>query len=131
MEIEIDFSVSSHFLRLLNNSMTDHKLSEQEINNTITDVALRMALYCVRNTIIEDYHAKGKLSDMEMMAFNKEVVNKIYTFLQVAGNPKFKNNNILTFNSLGTLPGMFHKPFGWDSPILDKGALQTLKLLEK
>ena len=44
-------------------------------------LALLMAVSCVRNTIIEDYHAQGKLDDAEMMAFNKEVANKIYTFL--------------------------------------------------
>ena len=37
-----------------------------------------MTLNCVRNTIIENYHCQGKLSDDDMKAFNKEVVNRIY-----------------------------------------------------
>ena len=40
-----------------------------------------MAVNCVRSTIIEEYHAKRSLSDADMMAFNKEVGNKQYTFL--------------------------------------------------
>ncbi len=108
-----------------------YKLSEKEMDNTIADLSLRMALYCVRNTVIEDYHTQGKLSDSEMMALNKEVVNKIYTFLQIAGNPKFKKGNILTFNGLGTLPIRFYKPFGWDAPNLDKGVIELLRLLER
>jgi len=40
-----------------------------------------MAANCVRNTIIEDYHSQGKLTDEEMKAFNKEVASKLYTFL--------------------------------------------------
>jgi hypothetical protein len=44
-------------------------------------LALLIAVNCVRNTVIEDYHSDGKLSDAEMKAFNQEVANKVYTFL--------------------------------------------------
>lgn len=50
--------------------------------STIEKIALLMAVNCVRNTVIETYHGEGKISDTEMMAFNIEVVNKIYTFLR-------------------------------------------------
>ena len=41
-----------------------------------------MAVNCVRNTVIEDDHAGGKLDDAEMKAFNQEVANKSDRFLQ-------------------------------------------------
>jgi hypothetical protein len=47
---------------------------------TLKRLALLLTVNCVRNTVIEDYHAAGKLSDSEMKAFNQEVANKIYTF---------------------------------------------------
>jgi hypothetical protein len=37
---------------------------------------LPMAVRCVRNTFIEDFHAQVKLYDAEMMAFNKDVANR-------------------------------------------------------
>ncbi len=43
----------------------------------LKDIALIMSVNCVRNTIIENYHAEGKRSDDEMKAFNKEVANKL------------------------------------------------------
>jgi len=55
------------------------------------DLALRMALHCVRNTVIENYHTNGGISDLEMMAFNKEVVNKLYSFLQLYFNPAYRD----------------------------------------
>jgi hypothetical protein len=45
------------------------------------DMALLMAANCVRNTVIETYHGRGSISDAEMEAFNREVADKLYTFL--------------------------------------------------
>lgn len=44
-------------------------------------LAKAMTINCVRNTILERYHLQGQLSDDDMKAFNKVVVNRIYTFL--------------------------------------------------
>ena len=44
-------------------------------------LAVQLTYHCVRNTVIEDYHADGKLSQADMKALNKEVVNKLYTAL--------------------------------------------------
>ena len=49
-------------------------------------IAKAMTINCVRNTIIEQYHQQGKLSDADMKAFNKVVVNRIYTFLDCICN---------------------------------------------
>lgn len=45
-------------------------------------IALIMSVTCVRNTIIERYHADGKLDDADMEAFNRQVADRIYTFLR-------------------------------------------------
>src|ERR1700729_3986572 len=47
-------------------------------------LALLMAVNCVRNTVIEDYHAQGKLSNAEMMAFNREVARAPYSCIAYA-----------------------------------------------
>jgi hypothetical protein len=49
-------------------------------------LAKAMTINCVRNTILEHYHQQGKLSDDDMKAFNKVVVNRIYTFLECIHN---------------------------------------------
>ena len=49
-------------------------------------IAKAMTINCVRNTIIEHYHQQGRLSDADMKAFNKVVVNRIYTFLDCIHN---------------------------------------------
>ena len=40
-------------------------------------LALIMAVNCVRNTVIEDYHSQGKMTQEEMKTFNKEVAHKL------------------------------------------------------
>lgn len=46
------------------------------------EVALILAKNCVRdNTILEDLHIQGKINNAEMMQFNIEVVNNIYTMI--------------------------------------------------
>ena len=52
-------------------------------DESLEQLAVVMAVNCVRNTCIEAYHAQGKLTDAEMKAFNKEVADRIYTFLEV------------------------------------------------
>lgn len=76
-------------------------------------LSLFMASECVRNTVIEEYHGRGSLSQKEMMVFNKQVSNKIYTFLTILLNGNSEQQNILL-----TLSGMFY-PKNWDEPALD------------
>jgi hypothetical protein len=72
-------------------------------------LALIMAVNCVRNTVIEDYHSEGKLTDQEMKAFNKEVADKLYTFLEY-------------------LYSMY--PTNWDQPALDPDLIKAAKLFK-
>ena len=94
-------------------------------DTTLRHIALMMTVNCVRNTIIEDYHADGKLSDDEMMAFNKDVHNKIYTFLK---------------NWLGSkgddLAGFFEAmslllPSDWDKAKIDTELSQGINALKR
>ena len=43
--------------------------------SSLKRLALLIAVNCVRNTVIEDDHAAGKLDDPEMKAFNHKVAN--------------------------------------------------------
>lgn len=73
-----------------------------------------MAVVCVRNTVIEDYHTAGKLTDPEMMAFNKEVTNRIYTVLQMLYNPRYEAGRKEYLANL-----LHFYPHEWDLPKID------------
>ncbi len=75
------------------------------------NIALLMAANCVRNTVVEDYHAAGKISDDEMRAFNREVANKIFTFLHYAFATREHRAQFMARMML------FH-PSNWDRPQL-------------
>jgi hypothetical protein len=87
------------------------------------ELALRMALHCVRNTVIENYHAAGKLTDPEMKALNQEVANKIYSFLQIMLNPYYAGMRTKAF-------GWLYAP-DWDQPVFDKSFLIMLKAIKE
>ena len=88
-------------------------------------LALMMALHCVRNTVIEDYHAAGKLTDPEMMAFNKEVVNKLYSVVQIFWNPEYAEIRDLVIKHR---PGLYVPP-DWDAPVFDEGFKEYIEAL--
>ena len=98
----------------MKNKMTDDHLRT---------LALTMAANCVRNTVIEDYHADGKLSDLEMMEFNKEVANKLYTFLRVGLYGTNRKDKELFMKTQ-----MLMFPHGWDEPSLDDEFMGALAL---
>lgn len=86
-------------------------------------MALVMALHCVRNTCIEDYHAEGKLSQAEMKKFNIEVSNKIYTFLEILVNPEYSK-----FRKSKAFGRLFYKPTDWNDPVVDADFLNAIKI---
>ena len=86
-------------------------------------LALMMAVNCVQNTVIEDYHARGSLSQEDIKVFNKQVANKLYTFLRFL----FKGS-IDEREALLKATGLFY-PREWDPPVMDadiKGAINFL-----
>ena len=99
--------------------MNDTPLSPDK---DLQDLALVLAVYCVRNTIIEDYHAAGKLSDPEMKAFNIEVSNKLFTALSFMLDPRFIADKE-KFNALLQL----YFPSDWNRPVFDPATWNLLK----
>ena len=83
-------------------------------NKLLQDLALDMTVLCVRNTVIETYHDDGKLSNPEMCAFNKEVVDRIYTVLRVLLDPQLDDARGPVLAWL-----KHNRPDGWDEPRLD------------
>ncbi len=91
------------------------------LTSELKRLALLMAVNCVRNTVIENYHADGKLSDEEMKVFNKEVADKIYTFLfYLMGKPGTEQAAFLNAMSL-----MY--PHGWDQPEVDSELVEAME----
>lgn len=88
----------------------------------IQHLALLMANVCVRNTVIEEYHANGQLSQDDMKAFNQEVANKIFTFLRLAIF-NADNQEAMAFMGMATM----QFPHGWDQPHDDADFVHALE----
>ena len=88
-------------------------------------LALLMAVNCVRNTVIENYHAAGKIDDLEMKAFNQEVANKIYTFLHYMFVKPDEDRDAF----LRAMGAMY--PKYWDQPKVDRDFVEAVKILKR
>jgi len=125
--------------------MSEHESKQKWLK----DIALMMAVNCVRNTVIEDYHSGtspssktgdysdvkvvtpygeipwrevSRINDQEMMAFNKEIVNKLYTFLDYLIGGKRDEDQLDAFYKMIAL---FY-PNDWDTPKLDKDMISGI-----
>jgi hypothetical protein len=78
----------------------------------IRSIALIMSVTCVRNTIIEKYHADGKLDDADMEAFNRQVADRIYTFLSYLLSTQRDMSDVLEALR-------HYLPTDWDQPQRD------------
>ena len=88
-------------------------------------LALIMAVNYVRNTVIEDYHARGSLSQEDMRIFNKEVANKLYTFLRF-----LFRGTVGEREAMLQATGLLY-PGGWDQPVIDPDIKGAIKLMLK
>jgi len=90
-------------------------------DNAVKRLAQCMSVVCVRNTAIEEYHARGSLSQEDMKKLNKEVCNKIYTVLKYlltgSNNEKMQVTRLLEF--LG--------PYDWDDPVVDQDLVDAMR----
>jgi len=123
--------------------------SNEELTEPLKKEALKMAVSCVRNTVIENFHAGefpqsktgdysdvkvvtpfgeilwndlSRISDTEMMSFNKEVSNLLYTYLQSLLNPHFDKqlkNQFMKYASL-------YFPDNWDEPKIDTKIIEMV-----
>ena len=83
-----------------------------------------MTVLCVRNTVIEDYHSRGSLSQADMKAFNQEVANNIYTFLDfMFRRPQDEWVALLKVAS-------FHYPSEWDKPKIDRNMEKAARMIK-
>lgn len=87
-------------------------------------IAKAMAINCVRNTILKRYHQQGKLSDDDMKAFNKVVVNRIYTFLDCIHNRSKREKDLFLEKMVGISAGY---TVNWDDPEFDGDTWQGEK----
>lgn len=94
-------------------------------HSDLKGLALLIAVNCVRNTIIEDFHSDGKLSDTEMKALNQEVTDKIYTFLYYLFEKPGEDQEAF----LSAMGMMF--PSNWDKPKLDADFVKAVDLVKK
>lgn len=62
-------------------------LTSLQKRKNVKNFALSIAGLCLRNTVIEEFH-KDRISPDEMMAFNKEVANKLYTVFSYMFGPE-------------------------------------------
>jgi hypothetical protein len=129
------------------------KISQENLMKSIKQTATTMSVNCVRNTVIENYHAGivpqsktgdysdvkvvtpfgeipwndlSRISDEEMKAFNIEVNSRIYTYLQALFNPKYAD---IKDTFMKFCRSMY--PHNWDEPKLDKGFLGLTKTERK
>lgn len=81
-------------------------------DDPLRGIALIMSVTCVRNTIIEKYHSDGKLDDTDMEVFNRQVADRIYTFLSYL---------LSTKRDMGDLMEALRQylPTDWDPPQRD------------
>ena len=93
--------------------------------SSLKRLALLMAVNCVRNTVIEGYHAAGKLDDSEMKAFNQEVANKTYTFLQFLFREPDDDRDAF-LSAMGVM-----YPKNWDQPKMDADFVESVKIAKR
>lgn len=107
-----------------------------DTNSVAKKLAKIMTLHCCRNTFIEDLHegtvpssktgdfsdvkvvtpygeipwsGLSRISDEEMKTLNKEIVNKIYTFL----------DQLISKGTVPMHPVFLNEPTDWDEPEID------------
>ena len=73
-----------------------------------TELAKAIVAYCFRNTILEDIHADGRISQEEMKVLMQTAVNHVYAVLSHEGDVEFEEkvlSHALKFTQ------------GWDEPV--------------
>ncbi len=73
-----------------------------------------MAFSCVRNTVIEDWHIDGRISQEEMKSLMKVVVNRLFTVISNATDRRF---------AMGLHIYSSETRLHWDQPEIDESLL--------
>ncbi|WP_211828988.1 hypothetical protein [Kistimonas asteriae] len=81
--------------------------------DTVKQLALIIAANCLENGIVDELHGKGTITDEQKQAFNKQVGDRIYTFLLYLLNKPSQQYSAL-------LEALAQKyPEDWSLPELD------------
>jgi hypothetical protein len=96
-------------------------ISKHVDEKIIKELALMIAVNCVRNKITEEYQSSGKLSKEDINKFNTEVTNKIYTFLWYTFNGSQSEKDAL----LKIVKWSY--PDEWDKPVMDDNIVKAVK----
>ena len=93
----------------LNQSAKNRLLDKNNINT----ISIALTHYLFRNGVVEDMHAAGKLSQDDMKALNKYMVNKIAGILETISNGEWLKLELLL--------NYYQQRYGknWDTPISD------------
>ena len=126
-------------------------MTKNNIEKELQDLALMLSVNCVRNTIIEEYHGGiypssktgdysdvkvvtphgeiawndlARIRDEEMKAFNMEVADKVYTFLQLVFNPNQSEEDRTAYMKMISLS----YPYDWNKPQMNKSILKGIEI---
>lgn len=115
-------------------ALVEEEMRKQGIKDDIADdltlqcLAPIIATICYRNGLIEDLHSKiPELTDEVMKELNKDICNRVYTFLKLCFSDDIESETQLTL--------LAH--FGdscsssWDNPVVEKDMLVDEKILRK
>jgi hypothetical protein len=105
--------------------MNNREQPEENPEKFVSDLAIMMAFNCVRNTVIEDYHRRGSVSPEDLKVFNKQVVDKLYTYLRILFNGSPEEQAALLKVSTTTFP------FDWAKPTIDSDLDETIRMAQE
>ncbi len=83
--------------------------------DTVKKLALIITANCMKQSVIEQCHDKEKISDDELNTFNKQMSDKIYTFLTYLLNKPAQEYSVM-MEALAK-----NYPESWPLPDLDEG----------
>lgn len=89
-------------------------------DQTVKKLALIIAANCTRETELEESLKQGQLSPEQLSNFNRQMSNKLYTFLTYLLNKPADEYSVM-MEALAQ-----HFPDDWSAPELDQGFLHVV-----
>ena len=87
-------------------------------DQNIKKLALILSANCIRQSVIEECQKKGQINDQQLSQFNKEMSDRIYTFLTYLLQKPAEEYTVM-MEAMAK-----HYPEGWDQPELSQLILQ-------
>ena len=89
--------------------------------DTVKRLALIIAANCMKQSVIEQCHNQEQISDDQLNSFNKQMSDKIYTFLTYLLNKPAEEYSVM-MEALAK-----NYPDAWPLPDLDEGFMQIAR----